>query len=54
MNIKIIQDIQWIITPVSTHFSFIQHIYPSNQIYQKLKINQRVENEKKKTIDTGF
>ena len=53
MNIKIIQDIQWIITPVSTHFSFIQHIYPSNQIYQKLKINQRVEWEKE-TMTPNF
>ena len=48
MNRKIIQDIQWIITPISTHFSFIRHICPSNQWYQKLKINQRVENERKR------
>ena len=47
MNRKIIEDIPWIITLISAHIS-IHHICPSNQWYKKLKINQRVENERKR------
>ena len=43
MNRKIIKDIPWIITLISPHISFIQHVCPSNQRYQKQKINQSVE-----------
>ena len=46
MNKKIIKDISWIITLLLAHISFIHHICRSNQLYQKLKINQRVENER--------
>ena len=38
-----IKDIPWIITLISPHISFIQHVYPSNQLYQKQKLNQSVE-----------
>ena len=53
MSRKIIKDIPWIITLTLPHISSIQHVCPSNQWYQKQKINQTVEWEKE-TINIGF